>query len=351
MALSTTEFSNFPKDIVTYEIQKRDDVIKNCIILKNYLLDFKNNDLCDDNKCCEYFNFWLNEGARKVKPINKITLSYYENCIKSYINLNKCISEIYYINDSEFDKKQELYNLYDLYDFYNDFKLITVDPIKCTFYNNCAFQYNNIIGKCKNAEDDDFCKELKNFGNKFLKNILTPNEHCEEKIIELLSPEDATVRQVEAEEDEEDEEQPPPPQEEEQTVKASQGQVGLGNVAVVEANLEAGESGGMPSARAEAGKIPDHRDSENLVEHHNSNIPKSMGTIIGTSFGFFIPLTMLYKFTPLGSWINTKVLGRDKLMDNMKKNELEYILNNAQTQDINTGDTIYRIKYNSALNE
>ncbi|CAI7717568.1 Plasmodium vivax Vir protein, putative [Plasmodium vivax] len=80
-------------------------------------------------------------------------------------------------------------------------------------------------------------------------------------------------------------------------------------------------------------------------------ISNPVGTIMGTSLGFFIPLTMLYKFTPLGSWINTRVLGRDKLMDNMKKNELEYLLNTAQTRDTDSGDTMYRIKYNSVLNE
>ncbi|VVA00368.1 PIR protein, partial [Plasmodium vivax] len=66
---------------------------------------------------------------------------------------------------------------------------------------------------------------------------------------------------------------------------------------------------------------------------------------------FVLPLITIYRFTPLGNWVNTRVLGRDKLMDNMKKNEVEFLLNNAQTQDINSGDTIYRIKYNSTLNE
>ncbi|SCA60732.1 Plasmodium vivax Vir protein, putative [Plasmodium vivax] len=364
MALFVNEFINFPKNILSPDITNRNYVIQNCIRLKNYLLHFKNNNLCDNNKCCGYFNFWLNEIARKDEPIKEITSSHYENCINYYSRLigsNKCFSEIYYIENSEFEKKQELYHLYDYYNAYNS---ITFDYSKCSFSNFCAKKYNHIIGKCNNVEDDDFCKELKNFGNDFLKKILISKEHCKEKIVELLSPEDAILIQEEEEEEEDEgeveevgegeekvEEEHLQPQEEELTVKVPPGQVGLEDVAVVEAKLESGEGGGIPSARVAAGKIPGYSDSEIFVEHQNSNTSKPIGTIIGTSFGFFIPLTMLYKFTPLGNWVNTKVLGRDKLMDNMKKNELEFLLNNTQTQDVNSGDTIYRIKYNSALNE
>ncbi|GAB69636.1 hypothetical protein PCYB_003850 [Plasmodium cynomolgi strain B] len=51
------------------------------------------------------------------------------------------------------------------------------------------------------------------------------------------------------------------------------------------------------------------------------------------------------------SWINSKILGRDKILDNMKKNEQNFLLNSEQTGDINSDDTIYIIKYNSVLNE
>ncbi|KNA00915.1 hypothetical protein PVNG_05345 [Plasmodium vivax North Korean] len=286
-----SEFSNFPDSIISRDIQNRDYVIKNCIRLKNYLSYFKTNKLCEDNKCCGYFNFWLNENARKDESINEITSSHYKNCINYYSDLiesNKCISEIYYIKDSEFEKKQ---GLYDLYDYYNDIKQIAGDYNKCSFFNNCAHKYNDIIGKCKDVTDDDFCTELINFGNNFLKKILTSDEQCEEEIVKLLSPEDAMIKL------QEEQQQAPllPLQEEVETVKVAHGPVGLGDVAVVESDRGAGESAVMPSASAEPEKIPGDRVSEIFVEQNNSNTPKPIGTIIGTSFGFFIPLTMLYK--------------------------------------------------------
>ncbi|CAI7721650.1 Plasmodium vivax Vir protein, putative [Plasmodium vivax] len=351
MAPYVNEFINFPKNILSPDITNRNYVIQNCIRLKNYLLYFKNNNLCDNNKCCGYFNFWLNEIARKDESINETTFTHYKNCTKYYINpieSDKCISEIYYIEDTEFKKKQELYDLYDLYDLYNGFSLNTGEYGKISFSNICPDKYNDLIGNCRNVINDEFCKELINFWNNFLKNILNSNERCEATTIELLPYEDEMVNREEEEEEEEEQKQP---QEEGETKKAAHGRVGFGTVLNEEADLAAMEGGTMSSERLASANIPGDSDSEIFVEHQNSNTHKPIGTIIGTSLGFFIPLTMLYKFTPLGNWVNTRVLGRDKLMDNMKKNELEFLLNSAQTQEMNSGDIKYRIKYNSVLNE
>ncbi|CAI7718682.1 Plasmodium vivax Vir protein, putative [Plasmodium vivax] len=313
MAVDMKDFTNFPNNIVSQDIQNRNDIIKTCIRLKNYLLHFKDNNLCDDNKCCGYFNFWLNEKARGDDSINEITFSHYKNCTKYYSNAienNKCISEIYYIENYEFAKKQELYYLYDIYDAFN---LIIGDHSKCSFSNMGAHKYNAIIGKCKNVIDDSFCDELINFGNNFLKKILTSNEQCEEEIVELLSPENAIAKPEEKveqqqEQQEKHQESPPSlPQDQEETEKSAHGGVRLENVASVETQVGAVESSVMI-----------------CFTSNNAN-----------------------KFTPLGNWVNTKILGRNKLMDNMRKNEREFLLNSALTRDINSGDMIYRIKYNS----
>ncbi|KMZ83397.1 hypothetical protein PVBG_06039 [Plasmodium vivax Brazil I] len=297
VAVPVPEILKFPENILSHEIQNRDDVKKICITLKNYLLHFTTDNSCDDNKCCGYFNFWLNKNAREDESINETTFTHYKNCTKYYINpieSDKCISEIYYIEDTEFKKKQELYDLYDLYDLYNGFSLNTGEYGKISFSNICPDKYNDLIGNCKNGIDDEFCKELKNFENKILNNILTSKGQCIEETVELLSPEDAEVKQ----EDEEEEQQPPPRTQEEgegETEKSSQRQAGLESVHVIKENLEAVEGAVFQSERVTSEEIPDDSVSVNSLEPDNSNTPKSMGTIIGTSLGFFIPLTMLYK--------------------------------------------------------
>ncbi|GAB69595.1 hypothetical protein PCYB_003440 [Plasmodium cynomolgi strain B] len=100
-----------------------------------------------------------------------------------------------------------------------------------------------------------------------------------------------------------------------------------------------------------SGLISDARPSSDAAASQALSNVKTLPIALGTISGVTSILALLYKFTPLGLWINTKILGRDKLLDNIKKNEQQFLLNTAHIRDINSGDTIYRIKYNSVLNE
>ncbi|SCA60844.1 Plasmodium vivax Vir protein, putative [Plasmodium vivax] len=77
--------------------------------------------------------------------------------------------------------------------------------------------------------------------------------------------------------------------------------------------------------------------------------PKA-GTIGATLAGSSLFLIMMYKYTPLGSWVSTKILGRNKLMENMKKNNYELLLNDVGNHDACLNDPMYHIRYNSATN-
>ncbi|GAB69580.1 CYIR protein, partial [Plasmodium cynomolgi strain B] len=80
-------------------------------------------------------------------------------------------------------------------------------------------------------------------------------------------------------------------------------------------------------------------------------ISNSTGTLIGTFLGFVILLITIYRFTPLGSWINTKIFRKNKLMENMKRNERELLLNSSGKGEINFDNKSYHIMYNSDHNE
>ncbi|SCA59981.1 Plasmodium vivax Vir protein, putative [Plasmodium vivax] len=77
--------------------------------------------------------------------------------------------------------------------------------------------------------------------------------------------------------------------------------------------------------------------------------PKA-GTIGATLAGSSLFLIMMYKYTPLGSWVSTRILGRNKLMENMKKNNYELLLNDVGNHDACLNDPMYHIRYNSATN-
>ncbi|KMZ88705.1 hypothetical protein PVMG_05746, partial [Plasmodium vivax Mauritania I] len=82
-------------------------------------------------------------------------------------------------------------------------------------------------------------------------------------------------------------------------------------------------------------------------EQTDGNTSNPVGTIIGTSIGFVVLLITIYKFTPLGSWINTRILGRNNILKNMERNNQQLLLNSTENGEINLGETMYRIKYNS----
>ncbi|KMZ82422.1 hypothetical protein PVIIG_06052 [Plasmodium vivax India VII] len=75
-----------------------------------------------------------------------------------------------------------------------------------------------------------------------------------------------------------------------------------------------------------------------------------VGTIGATVAGSSLFLLMMYKYTPLGSWVSTKILGRNKLMENMKKNNYELLLNDVANRDASLNNPMYHISYNSATN-
>ncbi|CAI7718335.1 PIR protein [Plasmodium vivax] len=80
-------------------------------------------------------------------------------------------------------------------------------------------------------------------------------------------------------------------------------------------------------------------------------MPPKIGTIGATLAGSSLFLLMMYKYTPLGSWVNTKILRKDKLMENMRKNNYELLLNDLGEGDVSLNDTMYHIRYNSSSNQ
>ncbi|KMZ79553.1 hypothetical protein PVIIG_00827 [Plasmodium vivax India VII] len=82
-----------------------------------------------------------------------------------------------------------------------------------------------------------------------------------------------------------------------------------------------------------------------------ANMQPKVGTIGATLAGSSVFLLMMYKYTPLGSWVSTRILGRNKLMENMRKNNYELLLNDVGDREVSLNDTMYNIRYNSSSNQ
>ncbi|SCA82026.1 Plasmodium vivax Vir protein, putative [Plasmodium vivax] len=101
-----------------------------------------------------------------------------------------------------------------------------------------------------------------------------------------------------------------------------------------------------PEDEASRGSMNEENNDDSPIR----DMPNKVGTVGATLAGSSLFLLMMYKYTPLGSWISTKILGRNKLMDNLKKNNYELLLNDVGNHEASLNDTMYHVRYNSSTN-
>ncbi|SCA59627.1 VIR protein [Plasmodium vivax] len=309
------------------------------------------NPLYNNNKFCEYLSYYIYENILNCNLCNDIEQLNTElnNLIIYYRKLpNKCNISNFNIGKDPFLKKKELYLLgeilYWIKEKYGSIYYFKQDLFN-QFFGECVDIYKKILSadncNIKNKYETELNNFINNFNNtkKFLstkdvnityENLKIPNaSRCQEELNGMQAKELPT-RGVE------------------QAVnKAGPTRLEVEPLAIV---LE------EPSLEEVSGSGVGTEDHADHMSGSGSDIPKgqtddnpsnSAGTIKGTSLGFVVPLITIYKFTPLGSWINTKVLGRNKILKNMEINNQHLLLNGTENGEINLGESMYRIKYNS----
>ncbi|KMZ82939.1 hypothetical protein PVIIG_06212 [Plasmodium vivax India VII] len=105
------------------------------------------------------------------------------------------------------------------------------------------------------------------------------------------------------------------------------------------------EEGPIVQARAEGSTVP--KAPQRLHPEGGNNLMDDVTMDIGIA-GETSKSIMPKKYTPLGSWVSTRILGRNKLMENMKKNNYELLLNDVGNHEASLNDPMYHIRYNSA---
>ncbi|SBS95518.1 PIR Superfamily Protein [Plasmodium ovale curtisi] len=75
-----------------------------------------------------------------------------------------------------------------------------------------------------------------------------------------------------------------------------------------------------------------------------------VGTILGPSFGTLFASVFLYKFTPFGQWIHSKMGTGKGVLDNLYEENEQLSLDNLDNDNIRFGENPYLISYDSVVN-
>ncbi|CAI7719399.1 Plasmodium vivax Vir protein, putative [Plasmodium vivax] len=352
---------------------------KSAINALSYIKYTINSKIFNNNtKWCEYLSYFLHDNIQKCKSCNHTEQLYIElNKIIRADNTmdNNCTIEKFTNDIEDFKKKKELYLLSEiLYLIKNEYKYIFYvnEDSYNEFFRKCANIYKEIIpaGNCNKMKE--YNSELSEFKKNFDETMSFLNQKEAEKPEKARHVEQDgagirekdVARQVEqdgagiGEKDvagsgEQDVEgtrgQDRKGQEAKREVSAPEAMheqqeasvIGPGRTTETEILLIPKED----SFKGEATMVPD-------IDGDTSEpfVPKNVSTIGATLAGSSLFLLMMYKYTPLGSWVNKKVLRKDKLMDNMKKNKQELLLYGFGNREGGINDTMYNIRYSNISN-
>ncbi|SCA59955.1 VIR protein [Plasmodium vivax] len=355
------EYYSFPDTILGGETENKNLITKDCLRLKKFLMKFNSKDDCKKQNCCQYINYTLNKTARMYNDSKESIFDIYIKYVNHHNNnneiMNFCSTKINCMPPEKYQKILMLYTAYEVCQSYISNK----DRItSCNRVESCAKAYKNIITEYTKRDDTKFCKNLKD-----LKDYLEQNEplstgNCNSRFSNLLLyPPECDELLKEAEKTNAPVDQKTGKLDEQEKLQngvtgAAEEEQSERSIGVRSPEIDAPEIVVPGDRRAMEASDPlnhtqlDVGDSNGDTPNNNTKIP--VGTILYTSLGSVLPLVTLYRFTPLGSWINTKILRRNKLMENMTKNNYELLLNDAGNHEASLNDPIYHIRYNSATN-
>ncbi|SBT84500.1 PIR protein [Plasmodium ovale] len=283
------------------EIEKH---CKNLLYLCNVYYPINYQKITDKKKSCDVFNYWFNDDLVNINKKNILDSKFYtsiNNYINKHLKIHECDLNLHKIEDFEFDNLKILYKLY--YNFYN--KNISSSGVyeasKCT--NGCSHKavcadlFNRNIDKCPTSKKSKFCDELEQFRNKYIAdNICEP---C-----------------------------PDVP-----SLKPRQNDLSPG------AFVDAKEQG----TRRDVDQHIQEPESVPSNENKHVIIPTVSCILIGIPLIIFL----FKKFTPFGTYLNSKIIKKKSEWNNFDKEENETLLNNPENEEIYLGNTPYHIAYHS----
>ncbi|VVA00246.1 PIR protein [Plasmodium vivax] len=319
------------------------------------------NPVIASNKHCRYLTFWINDEIRKVFNSPNFHIPKKNLVLTAFLSvshrLNEKLSKDYckyhYNKFITMRKWKEWKNLYDYITNVDEIKKkIDSDNHLCEKYS----EYHKYIAEIYRKYKNECCTGT--IGN-------CPDDHL--KLNDCCTQGDILTK-LECSTSVTDRESSPGTGKDNEIIEG--GARREGSVVKAEGEGSADELGPLPvksqKLQAASEENPEvtpvakmFKTSEEDFNSESTTFPrigatsesimnKDVGTIGATMAGSSLFLVMMYKYTPLGSWINTKILGRNKLMENMRKNNYELLLNDVRNGEMGLNDTTYGISYNSA---
>ncbi|SBS90542.1 PIR Superfamily Protein, partial [Plasmodium ovale curtisi] len=319
-----SEYQELFKNVISVVTENKMEILKNCYILKNYLLNFKNDQDCSHEKCCSYMNYWLNKKIRKNENnFVESDFDVYNKYIAFYNGRTAekvCESNKFFISNNIYEEMKRLYTLYELY---NTFKTTSANKDKgCTELNTCVTHYNRILHYCKPNGDSDFCKALQNFKTKFSSENLVSISECKEKLGELKLKD---------------------PQELSELVLQ---QVDLG---ILQVNQELTRRRLLGSPHHSQQVENTKGDSDSIRSSFSySNL---MQILFFSAIGISLLFLFSYKFTPFGKWMRSVLLKKNLIKHYETEEETQNILSHTyKNTNIDTEDSFHNIQYYATQN-
>ncbi|SBT73484.1 PIR protein [Plasmodium ovale] len=314
----TESVHSFPDDVIIKNEENRDFIVMDCFRLKKYLMNFNKKEECQKKNCCQYINYLLNLFVRDNYSSDSSVFGVY----KSYINhvsndyiKSLCASEINYMEQDKYEQIKKLYNVYELYKYFINKNSGTPS---CYYAKPCAQAYEKILTTNTNIEDTKFCKALKNFKILFEKNEHISENKCGTNVPSSLSYPD-TCNKVQ--------------EESIQTALSPHQQT---------TKLEIQKPETFLTAQGE----------ETIENKQDPTNPKSLGavlpiTLFSSGIGALFVLLSLYKYSPLGHWLQHRIQSFKGISKNIDGEDYEMQQHIYEYDKENSEYNGYNISYNS----
>ncbi|SBT54311.1 PIR Superfamily Protein [Plasmodium ovale wallikeri] len=294
---STIPDTNIEALIPIY-IANRSNVINNYRKLNEYIIRSTNTKCHKTNTCFEIINYWLNGQVRSGSDdTNNSLINKYKEFMTNDDKIRSYASKIYYIDNTLFKKKKDLYELYSKYDNLLG-ELDTSNHLHCANLSSIVNDYNNVIGQYPHKDNSNFLQALRDFRNHFERQQEEYIRSCGDKIIKFNSFSEQTVLRE-----------------------------------VTESSQEnSGDVNGFPS-----------ESSENIASTFTI-------TLFGTTVGSFLILILFYKITLFGYRLRNKKNNEIIMPNNLGEETYELPVYALEEHENNSRHSTYNVMYQSVEN-
>ncbi|EDL42763.1 variable surface protein Vir22, putative [Plasmodium vivax] len=316
----------------------------------------------DSKQHCRYLTFWLNDNISNIFKTHQVPKEDHNKIIQGFSSVSHLVNgglskphcDYYYDKGITMEIWKKWKDLYDYIINRNHIqKVINTSKDLCekysTYYSYIKEIYSDYEKECCIKQYGN-CPEYLDFrewcnDDNVLNKLSCAHSHHDDAT-PVKSPEDVAGEEQVAEEASEGNKEDKGQQAQSQGIGGEALSVGSeGGLFLTEIDVRGGH---LDTEVTESLGNKQFGTEDNNGESSNYNASNHVRTITYTSLGLVLPLATLYRFTPLGSWVNTKILGKNKLMENMRNNNYELLLNDIRNSEMSLNDTTYSISYNSA---